>query len=628
MSQEKKAGKRKPKIATADKRQLKVWHLLIMLAVDAYLFWMTEIINNPELGEMKPYFMMLNILGIFVMNLLALLWFNSLERSLILIICVFSGMAIVFYYVYAFRGSPLLFIDFLSMRTAFSVAGDYKPDFPKPVILDAVVWIISIIVLMHVPEHVLIRKSKMGRILMRVGAASIMIVMYPIYLNVNWNGALGVMTDLYRPHETYMEYGTNLGFFCEAKYMRLTPPEGYSVAKTKKIMEDSEKETARDPVPETTNVKPVNIIAIMNESWADYRYAGDLETTREVMPFYDSLSENTIKGHTQVCITGGGTAKTEYEFLTGNTMKPYPGMVPYSSYFTHDEYSVVSTLKSQGYRAVAMHPNKGTNWNRSSAYGLMGFDKFYTEDDFDADVLRYRGHISDQANYEKIIDVVESKKDASDPLFLFDVTMQNHGGYNDGADVKKDVQPIGYNGTSTDRDAVNTYLSLERLSDDALQELIEYFEKCDQPTIVVMFGDHYPHLPDSFVDYVTGRPEATMTLAEEERLYATPFFIWANYDIPEQSDVLTSTNYLSTIMLQQTGLQMTPYNGFLYHRMQDITAMNHLGYRTAAGRWFSWKDADAAHDQEEWNYESIVYNNLGPEMNRQDDFFTIKKRNP
>ena len=83
----------------------------------------------------------------------------------------------------------------------------------------------------------------------------------------------------------------------------------------------------------------------MNESWFDYRSVGDPQTSESYMPFLDSLTENIIKGHTLTCTKGGGTAKTEYEFLTGNSCKRFPGMVPYVSYFTHSQYSLVTTLK-------------------------------------------------------------------------------------------------------------------------------------------------------------------------------------------------------------------------------------------------------------------------------------------
>ena len=69
----------------------------------------------------------------------------------------------------------------------------------------------------------------------------------------------------------------------------------------------------------------------------------------------------------------------------------------------------MTTLEAQGYESVAMHPNKGSNWKRTSAYRFLNFDTFYTIDDFDSSDEKVRDYISDQANYEKIIEVVESE---------------------------------------------------------------------------------------------------------------------------------------------------------------------------------------------------------------------------
>ena len=158
--------------------------------------------------------------------------------------------------------------------------------------------------------------------------------------------------------------------------MRLTPPDGYSKDEVTAIADTSEKETKTEDLRKDNadSVTPVNIIAIMNESWFDYLSVGDPQTSESYMPFLDSLTENIIKGHTLTCTKGGGTAKTEYEFLTGNSCKRFPGMVPYVSYFTHSQYSLVTTLKDQGYQAIAMHPNKATNWKRSTAYRFLDFD--------------------------------------------------------------------------------------------------------------------------------------------------------------------------------------------------------------------------------------------------------------
>ena len=62
----------------------------------------------------------------------------------------------------------------------------------------------------------------------------------------------------------------------------------------------------------------------MNETFADLNVVNHIKTNKEVMPFINSLKENTIKGHMLVSVFGGGTSNSEYEFLTGNSMAFLP----------------------------------------------------------------------------------------------------------------------------------------------------------------------------------------------------------------------------------------------------------------------------------------------------------------
>lgn len=598
-------GKRKVKT-------IKIWHFLLLFINAVYMILQIEFINNPLLMEMEIGYMALNVGFIYVLLILLLLILNSWRRTLLAGNIFSLVISLVFYFVYLFRGEPFQFIDIFSLGTAMEVAGGYEFSLTREIVIFGVLSLCLISLCWRSRDYRLVRTRK-WKILMRGLTAVFMVGLYVIYLNTGWNGGLGILTDLYRPYKTYQEYGTTVGFLCVAKYMRLTPPEGYS----KKAVQTFAEVVDVDQSSREGKVKPVNIIAIMNESWADYRMLGEFEVTDPYMEFYDSMKENTIKGHNLVCIRGGGTAKTEYEFLTGNSVKRFPGMVPYVSYFTHDQYSLVTTLKDQGYRAEAMHPNKGSNWKRTSAYRLLQFDKFYTIDDFELTDQRIRQHISDQANYEKIIEVVNQKENKEESYFLFDITMQNHGGYTNTA-YKGDVETVGYSDSS-----VNQFLSLMKESDDALRYLIEYFEDYEEPTMIIMFGDHYPDLPESFTEWITGKKYEDSTLEEQQMYYATPFFIWANYDIPEEDGILTSTNYLSTLMLEQTGLQMTPYNQYLSELQAQMPALNHLGYIDADENYISWEDIDENYEKLELQYESLQYNELAEDSYRLDNFFTI-----
>lgn len=599
------------------KKRMGIWCHLFLLTNAVYAFLALEFLNNPVLLEMEIPYMLLNIAGIMIISLILLLWLNSFRRTMILILLLYTAASFLFSYVYACRGEPLQFIDVFAVGTAMEVAGGYHFELTRAAVIVLVLSFSLLGFYLHLPDWQL-AKGKRGKIGIRIGVIAGMIAGYYLYLNTNWNGELGILTDLWAPIKTYKEYGTQVGFFSVAKYMRLSAPEEYSTDTTEEIAEKYKELLGPSEETDSGKTVPVNIIAIMNESWADYRQLGELKTTEPVMPFYDSMEENTIKGNTMVCIRGGGTAKTEYEFLTGNSEKRFPGMVPYVSYYTHEQHSLFEVMKQNGYQVAAMHPNKGTNWNRSNAYRLMGVEDFYTIEDFPADAGRIRAHISDHSNYEEIIRLIENKEDPNQPFFLFDVTMQNHGGYK----AKKYQSRLSVDGYEDS--VVDQYLSLLRDSDDALRYLIEYFSQCSEPAMILMFGDHFPDLPETFTEYLTGKKFDDSSLEEQQKYYSTPFFIWTNYDIEEVSGIQTSTNYLGSMLLENAGLNMPLYNRYLLNLQESMPALNHLGYMDPDGNWTAWDAAGEKEEQLEWEYECLQYNNLAENRKRLDWFFALE----
>ena len=178
-----------------------------------------------------------------------------------------------------------------------------------------------------------------------------------------------------------------------------------------------------------------------------------------------------------------------------------------------------------------------------------------------------------------------------------------------------------------DRADVNQYLSLIHESDSALEYLISYFEKVDDPVEIVFFGDHQPSLSSSFYPYLNGKGLGGLTLSELENLYTVPFFIWTNYDSDKESVELTSLNYLSTLALERAGIALPAYNQFLADMMEEIPAINSRGfYSKSLGRFFHVEDA--AGEDAKWlkNYEILQYNNMFDKRNKSELFFPYLKQ--
>ena len=172
------------------------------------------------------------------------------------------------------------------------------------------------------------------------------------------------------------------------------------------------------------------------------------------------------------------------------------------------------------------------------------------------------------------------------------------------------------------------YLSLMKMSDDALRDLIGYFQEAEEPTIIVLFGDHQPHLSDYFYNSVMGRPPEEFTREQSVQRYMVPFLIWANYDIGEMELECTSINYLSALMMETAGLQLTDYQRFLMDMNQYVPAVSANGYYDQHGELHDWSERDSDQESGKWleEYEILQYNYLFDKENRLDEHYEILKK--
>ena len=261
-----------------------------------------------------------------------------------------------------------------------------------------------------------------------------------------------------------------------------------------------------------------------------------------------------------------------------------------------------SYLKSLGYETYAMHPYYASGWNRDKVYPLLGFDSFYSSADFYGSTYE-RGYIDDSSCVDKIIETYE-KKDAGTPAFIFNVTMQNHSPYTDGyQNLQGNVTVDG-----TVSAQLSEYLTLVKLSDAALEKLIDYFETQDEPTVIVFFGDHQP--TDAVVEPIwnlEGKSSSDLTEEENQLRYKVPYVIWANYDIEEESNLALSANYLSTKVAKVAGLGLTKYQSFLSQMSEVLPVVNAVGYVDTDGTCHYLKEATG--EEKTWldNYEILQY---------------------
>lgn len=578
--------------------------ILFVLGAIFTTFSIQYMLLDSELFQrMSDLKWVLNVLCCLVVYLVVQLFTNNAGLSCIISHVSLLSFAFINYFVYLFRGNEFAFSDIRSIGTGLSVAGNYKlqlNDRGAYAIFGAALFIAFVR-----KCHVKFARAWQMRIIDAMLAAICVIIVGMAAYDVN--------TETWEQKGTYRN-GYILNYILGIRDSFIAQPDGYSEEAIQKL---EKKYSSNDKDYSKTDVKDPTIIVIMNESFSDLSVLGDLQTNIPLTPFIDSLKENTTKGYALSSVFGAKTPNSEWEYLTGNSMAFLPvGSVVYQQYISDTPTSIVSNLKDDGYTCVAMHPYYATGWSRNQVYPKIGYDEMHFIDDFDQTKI-LREYITDQELYDKIIERYESRG-ANEKLYLMGITMQNHGGYGEPYDnFNEECYKIGRSYTDA-----NQYLSLVHESDKAVKNLIEYFSKVDDPVEIVFFGDHQPSLNSNFYPLLNGKGMSGLTEDELEALYTVPFFIWTNYDTPEETVDITSLNFLSTMTLERAGIELPAYNKFLADMMETVPAINSRGYYSKEKQCYQHID-EATGEEAEWikNYHMLQYNSMFDKKGRSNLFF-------
>lgn len=485
---------------------------------------------------------------------------------------VFLIFGICNHYSIAIRNSPIVPWDLYAIGTAAEALGGFTWTIPVEVIactIGCVIWWCLTIRLMKSPKQ---------KIRTRVQSFALSAAMITGFVLFGTIGSGNFYISAWRQVTANRKNGMALNFTINMDALFVEEPTDYSKKTASTILSS----VPADEITEETTVQP-NIIAIMDETFADLSILGDLglENTNDVMPFVHSLSgqDNTITGQLVVPAFGGGTCNSEYEFLTSNSYAFFKGgSYPMLQYIHGKTDSLASVLSEQGYNTVGMHPYYGSGWNRKNAYPLMGFDTFLDIDDFDEETTEYlRRYVSDNSSFDKVIETYEKNNAESDsPLFMFNVTMQNHCGYDTTYENFPETVEFEFDSIYP---YTKQYLSLIQESDRAIEQLVNYFREQEEPTIIVLFGDHMPYIENSFYNHLTNGSMRTVSELEMDK-HTVPFFIWANYDIDEEDydDIgRISANYLGPLTMKVADAQLNEYQEYVYSLMDQYPVISSSG---------------------------------------------------
>ena len=597
------------KLKKVDTNIYKKIFILVLFPIIIYLY--SQCFSNGKLLFEIPR-MVLNFIFIYLIIGLFYCITGKIKNSIYISMTLIFIVGIINHFITAFRGTPLVPWDIFSLNVALTVLPTFKFTLNKQAICGILLYTIGIFLLRKTKIQSF--ENKLLRKIYRVIVLGIALVFTICFLSTNLITKFK-LDENWDPKEEYHNNGLIASIFKQSRNLIIKEPEEYDIEAITNLAS-----TIKVPIVEQTEnyIKP-NIIAIMNESFADLTVISDFSTNIDYIPFFKSLSENAIKGNLHTSIFGATTPNSEWEFLTSNSMAFVPKRtVPYQQYVLRKSYSLASILKEQGYTTSAIHCYYPQGYNRNLAYPRLGFDTFLHINTL-KDLTYIREYPSDLSTYQNIISIFENKKD-DEKIFNFTLTMQNHGSYTDNTFPTTVIAEDGQ------YPRLNQYLSLIKIADESLEYLINYFSNYNEPTIIVLFGDHQPYIEDEFYKTLLQKEFEDINSKEAaERKYITPYLIWSNYDIPEENyshitDI--SANYLASVVLDVANIQKTPYLQFLDELRKEIPIITGNGYMDKNNIYHDFSE-NTEYSELIDNYHYLQFNNMFDNSNKLTSLFEV-----
>ena len=576
---------------------------LLAVFLASIILWALVGLITPQVYDPQFYFrvsfqnpllILLNILPILFLMLTLFLATKHAPLAILITSCFFLNLAFVNRIKMEIRQDPFVPGDLRLIREMLGVIGDYG----------------------------------IGNILIVVGGAGLTVLL-SVFVFLKWrrvsirlmpqllsllllfsSGALLMQTTyssrtLYNsfPYEyggKFAEYsgkGIVYSFLHDITQLTITPPPGYDPTQIRAL-----EAVETGALPEST-VFP-HIIAVQSEAFSDISVRSDFDFTgfRDPLYYYWQIAEEAlISGHISADAIGGGTAWTEFSFLTGLTPTDLTFGIPPYDFIRDEAGSMPRLLRGLGYHTAMLHPGHPWFYNRQNIFPLLGFEEVLFEQAFPPYVEYRGGYISEAAAFDLMLDQIEQHLETSThPLFYFLITIQNHSPY--GNKFYDGPHPenfrTGIELTEEERDIMANYFTGMMDADTQLMRLVEFMRTSDEPFVLVYYSDHMPSLsPTLFPTLGLGRRGGEWE--ELLGLYQIPYLIWANEAALEQTDILQnlaqanldpnmpySAFHLPAMLLELLGfVELCPFHSFLTTMRPHVPVINWYGYRNAQGEF-------------------------------------------
>lgn len=349
----------------------------------------------------------------------------------------------------------------------------------------------------------------------------------------------------------YENYGFIYGFSSSVVGRGMSKPDNYSDETVTAILDAVESEKKDTTVTEES---APNIICVLLESFCDPDEIKFLNYENDPIPTFHYLEENFSTGYLTVPVVGAGTANTEFEVLSGMSMRYFgTGEYPYKTILKKtDCEAIAADLASIGYGTHAVHNNGGNFYSRVNAFSMMGFDTFTSKELMNIQTYTPNGSwATDDILVDETIKTLDATPNQAD--FTYTITVGTHGDYPTVPVISDPKYPISGLDDEAKTNQWTYYVNQLHEIDNFMADLIEEVDKRDEDTVIVFFGDHLPTLGLEDSDMVSNS------------IYKTNYVTWNNMGLEKKDADLYAYQLLASIT-DSVGIHEGTI--FTYHQTQ------------------------------------------------------------
>jgi len=501
-----------------------------------------------------------------------------------------------------YRNDPLMPTDFAMGAEIFSVTNNVQND-----TLTKYLTLLGLSLVFGAALIIFLKNKRLGAVVRAAGTAAVIGVCCILYVFVYSNKRLYDRLPVTKQYYLVSHYNSKGFLYCfiyqvnDMGLLSRKVPQGYDKAKLINTIENDYK--ARSYAQASADGTAPHIFIIMGEAFADISGKSNLDFTNHRDPLlnFNRLKAEGFYGEVLVSHTGGGTADTEFEFLTGLSKREEDAAAYAFRLLAKPMESIASELCDIGYKGIFIHPGSDWFYNRRNVYGLLGFKGLYFDDYSGFAAAKTKGgYINEYDTISACIELFEENaaQNPGSPILEFCVTIQNHGPYPD----KYPDWERNFGGNAGLTEAETNELSNYFLGvidqDEDIGRLADYINGLGHPAVLLYFGDHMPAMPAGLLSKIGLDFDYEGGFETSMELFKTPYLIWQNDAarrngaMPTGDGGAISSNFLGAAFLDVIGYgDISPLNRFLNELRQSgvrVTAKNEYvtqegGYKTFDG---------------------------------------------